>query len=95
MNARRKGNLQVLGINGSEHHQTSREGRENVIKGYLERTRKLLETKLCNINYIKRIDTLVPHPCKKSCKIDKGKFQTNKAKDNKVDDDVEEFTPER
>ena len=53
LNAQRNGNLEILGHFGSRHHQTS--VNEKKIRG----TRKLLETKLCSRNFIKRINTWV------------------------------------
>ena len=41
----RKGDRQIVGKNGSKHHQTSGEERKKE-KEYLRRTRKLLEKKL-------------------------------------------------
>ena len=54
-NARRKGNLLILGNTGNGHHETSGDERENK-KEYLRRTRRLLETKLYSRNRIKEIN---------------------------------------
>ena len=55
--------FRVLKNIGSEYHQTSGEERQ-MIKGYLRRTRKFLETRLCSRNLIKTIKTRVVAPCK-------------------------------
>ena len=55
-NARRKGNLQILGNIGSWHHQTSKNERK-ILKEYLRWTRKLLEIKLYSRNLVKGINT--------------------------------------
>ena len=70
-------NLQILGIIGSEHHQTSRDTRK---KEYLGRKRKLLETKLYRRNFIKNIKTWAVHPRKivgSILKLDQRRTSTN------------------
>ena len=54
-NARRKGNIQILGNIGSWWAET----KEKIKKEYLRRTRKLLETKLYSRNLVKGIKTWV------------------------------------
>ena len=54
-NARRKRNQQILRNLGCWHHQV--EMKNKIIKEYLRRTRKLLETKLSCRNLIKGINT--------------------------------------
>ena len=51
-NARRKGNLLILGNIGSRHHQTSGDKR----KKYLRKMRKIFKTKLYSRNLIKGIN---------------------------------------
>ena len=52
-----KGNVQILGHLEGWHNQTSREEKKKIKKEYIRRTRKLLDTKLCCRNLIKRINT--------------------------------------
>ena len=56
-NARRKGNLQILGDIENWHHQTN-EMKEKMKEEYLRKSRKLLETKLYARNPVKRINNL-------------------------------------
>ena len=57
-NALRKGNFQVLGNIGSGHYQTNGDERKKKNKKeHLRRTRKLLETKLYDRNFIKGINS--------------------------------------
>ena len=57
-NARRKGNLRVVGDIRSGHHQTGRDNRKKFFKEYLRRASKILENKLYSRNLIKGINTL-------------------------------------
>ena len=57
LNALSETNLQVLRNIGSGYHQTSGDERKIKKKPFLRRTRKLLETKVCNRNLIKKIKT--------------------------------------
>ena len=57
-NTSRGGKLQVLGNIRSRHHQISSDERKKVRKKYLGQSRKLLETKICNRNFITGISIL-------------------------------------
>ena len=56
MNARRKGNLQILGVLEADTIKQV-EMKDKIKKEYLRRTRKQLETKLSSRNLIKGINT--------------------------------------
>ena len=61
-NARRKGNLQLLGgweLEAETFKQQERKGRKNKLKEYLRRTGKLHETKLYSKNLVTEINTRV------------------------------------
>ena len=63
--------------------------KEKIRKEYLRRTRKFLETKFCSRNLIKGINTWVISSDKilrTILKMDKGRTQTNRPEDKKVDD---------
>ena len=56
-NIRRKGNLKILGNNGSEHHQASGDERKFFKKEYIRITKEQHETKLYRRILIKGINT--------------------------------------
>ena len=73
------------------------EKKEKVIKGYLRRIWKLLETKHCHRNPIKGINPWEPHfkILGTIIQIDKRGTQTNRHKNKKIDDRAQEVTSKR
>ena len=69
-----------------------------VRKEYIRGTKKLLETKLCKRNLIKRINTCAVTLCKivwTILKMDNRESQPNKPKDKEIDDDAPGYRQER
>ena len=93
--------FQVFGNIGNGHHQTSRNERKKIRKGYLKRAKKLLEKNasgnqtLLQKSHLKHLDSFPGKKLRIIHKMNKGRTQTSKPKNNEIDEYAQCFTFKR